>query len=572
MPRLPGARTALARLLALITKLIAALSLTLGRNLAFRKLLATDTAASLRHNFAPQRWQAWLETRRRRVVPALIAALIAALLLLELITLLRTVPTLPPLEQGRLLYNSGRYTEANVQFRQELKERPGNLEARQGLAQSFVALRQWPAAYAYLSEWLQATPNDPNAYFWLGRAQLGENRTAEAEASWSVVLNRVDPPAQAVKPRIQVALGVLRYRQGQYAEASDLLYTALASPNLSEATEQQQAFYLYGLLLARDLRFDDAANSLQRALNGRLPSNQWDNAPARLRLERTAEQARLMLGNLPRAAQERADGAKRARLAYAYIVSEEYSAAEEQLSQVLRVAPGYADARAYLGLVYWRTGRTERANAALTQALAQSPGSRLARQVLTEFIIDRLPALQAQGETSAVYRDEVARANLLLDSLVAQSPEDAALQVMLARYQIARHDYQRAQAHYRQALALNKSRPVAGLNPGAALSRYYSETNFDPCVRGVDTGLEATRDLPNDPESWFAAGLAYSNCGHFAKAAPMLEKALELQPYWPQAVHRLALSYHALGRPAESERLFGLLADLDPERPYHRPG
>ncbi len=72
----------------------------------------------------------------------------------------------------------------------------------------------------------------------------------------------------------------------------------------------------------------------------------------------------------------------------------------------------------------------------------------------------------------------------------------------LARFQVvAQHDYQRAQDFYRTALNLQRQAPVAGLNPAAALARFYSETSFDPCVRGVDSGLEATRTLPADPES-----------------------------------------------------------------------
>ena len=135
---------------------------------------------------------------------------------------------------------------------------------------------------------------------------------------------------------------------------------------------------------------------------------------------------------------------------------------------------------------------------------------------------------------------------------------------------MARHDYQAAQQHYKQALDLNKISPVAGLNAGAVLSRYYSESNFDPCVRGVDTGLEATRDLPNDADSWYAVGLAYSKCGHPDLAAPMLEKAVEMRPYWPDALYRLALADDGLKLKPEADRLFQLLADLDPDRVYPR--
>lgn len=513
----------------------------------------------------------WLENRRKWALPG--TALLVALLLIVLELghlLLHYQPPLSPLERGRQFYNSGQYTAAAGELRQELQLNPRNYEAKFLLAQDLVALRQWPAASAYLNELLHAAPNDPRIYYWIGLAQLGNGQPDSAAASWNLVISRGDEAARPVQPRAQAALGALRFRQGQYGEASRLLYAALSGPPGLETAEQQQAFYLYGLLLARDLRFDDARNPLQLALNARLPGNQWDNASLQTGLERTALQARTLLEQLPLAAAEKVDGAKRARLAYAYLLAEEYPAAEEQLAQVLQVAPAYTDARAYLGIVYWRTGRIEKARTALDAALALAPANRLARQSLAELIIDQLPGLQLKGEDTESYRQEVERARVLLESLIAEKPGDATLQVTLARFHIARHDYQQAQHAYKAALEFNRQKPVAGLNPGAALSRYYSEIAFDPCVRGVDNGLEATQTFAADPESWYAAGLAYSLCGHYTKAAPFLEKSLELRPYWPPTMYRLAVAYAATQRTAQADRLYSLLADLAPDQVYQR--
>ncbi len=522
----------------------------------------------VRRVLAPGQVWGWLRSSRKRLLFSLTIASVAALLLLELLWLLFfTVAPLTTLQKGRQLYSSGHYTEASALLRQEVLTNPQNDEARLLLVQNLIMLRQWPATNGYLSELLKKYPNDPQLYYWTGRAQLGAGSPNSAESSWGLVLGRADAAAEGVKPRVQLALGTLRFRQGQYAEANKLLYEALKNYAGLETTEQQQAFYLYGLLLARDLRFEEALSPLQRAANFTPPGNQWDNAPLRLNMEQTADQARAVLQQLAAAMNEKVEGAKRARLAYAYFQADEYAAAEEQLSQVLRAVPNYAEARAYLGLVYWRTGRSDRALSTLNAALALSPGSKLTRQALAEFLIDRLPAL---GEETDTYKQEADRTRILLESLTAEQPEDATLQMLQARYYIARHDYQRAQQYYKSAVAINRQRPVAGLNPGAALSRYYSENNFDPCVRGVDTGLEATKDLPGEAESWYAAGLAYSQCGHSNLAIPMLEKALELRPYWPDAIYRLGLAYDSRQRSAEANRLFTLLADLDPGKAYRR--
>ena len=510
---------------------------------------------------------AWLEDRRKWSVPG--AALLVVLLLLTLElgrVLLDYQPPLSSLEIGRQLYNSGHYTAAATELRQDLADP----NAKFLLAQDLVALHRWPAASAYLNELLRAAPNDPALYFWIGQAQLGNNQTDAAAASWNLIIGRTDPAARQVQPKAQVALGSLRFYQGQYPEAARLLYAALSGTGL-DVTEQQQAAYLYGVLLARDLRFADALKLFQQAAHTSLPGSQWDNAPLQAGLDQATARARTLLDQLPLAAAEKTDGAKRARLAYAFILAEEYPAAEEQLAQVLQIAPAFTDARAYLGIVYWRTGRLDKARSALNMALAQSPVNRLARQSLAELIIDRLPDLQLQGEDSQAYRQQSDQAQNLLNGLIAEMPDDATLQITLARFYIARHDYQQAQQAYQTALDLNRQKPVAGLNPAAALSRYYSEIAFDPCVRGVDSGLEATRDNTADPESWYAAGLAYSLCGYYDKATPYLEKALELRPYSPQIMYRLALAYDATRHTGQADRLYQLLADLEPDQVYHRP-
>ncbi|HEX2912524.1 MAG TPA: tetratricopeptide repeat protein [Chloroflexia bacterium] len=536
-----------------------------------RKFLAFAGTLVVGRSLPLRRLQLWMGASRRRTVLSAAIAAALFLLLLELWQLLFIHPVpATPLELGRQLYNSGHYTASAQQLRQELSSHPRETEARFLLAQNLIALQQWPAANAALDELLKSAPNDPWVYYWLGQLQLGDNRPNDAAASWQLILSRTDPAAQAVKPGTQLALGSLRFQQGAYDEASRLLYEGIANNNGVEAIQLQQAYYQYGLLLARDLRFDDAVSTLQRAMNVSLPGNQWENARLHLQQNNLLDKAQTLLTHLPEAAGEKVEGARRAKLAYAFILAEEYRPAEEQLLQVLRAAPSYADARAYLGIIYWRTGKTDRAVSTLNAALALSPSSRLARQALAELLIDKLSLATGQTAETDGYKQDSERARILLESLVNERPDDAALQVTMARYYIARHDYQHAQQYYENAIALNKSHPVQGLNPQATLSRFYSETAFDPCVRGVDAGLDATKAQPDDPESWYAAGQAYSLCGHPSLAVPMYEKALELRQYWPDALYHLGQAYDTLKRKADADRVFSLLADLDPTRVFQR--
>jgi Tfp pilus assembly protein PilF len=507
-------------------------------------------------------------SRKRRIFSlAMLIILLAAILATLYFWLLAPRPkTL--YEQGRELYYDGHYIAATEVLRQELKLNPAHRDARLLLAQSQVNLRQFPGATASLNEILRAEPQNPLAFFWLGKAQAGANNPDAAATTWKVLTGRTDNAGLELKPRAQAELGALLYRQGKFEDSAKLLYEALGNANKLDALERQQTYYLYGLLLARDLRFDDATNALQQAQKVALPGNENDNVPRKAAYARRNDKLKTLLAKFPDAAGQRVDAARRARLAYAFFTAEEYGLAEEQLGLVLKAVPKYADARAYLGLIYWRTGRGERAYNTFQTALADEPKSRFVRQVFAEYLLDRLSDLPTSTDT---FRSTAEYARSLIDGLATEFPQDATLQVLLARYfMTARHDYQTGVKHYKNAVVYNRQSPVAGLNPGALLARYYSETNLNPCVLGVDTGLEATRDQPDDAESWFAAGQAYQLCGHPNLAIPMLERGLALQPYRTDLLHRLALAHDMQNNKPEADRLFRLLADFDPAGVYNR--
>ena len=541
---------------------------------AFQKLQLSSRqgAVSLRRSFELfGKLETRLQPRRKLVRRSTALLLMLLFIVVEFIQLITSLPpNLTMLQQGREAYNIGEYNQALQILRQDLTQHPGDSQTKLLLAESSIALHQWTEAGGYLAELVRQSPNDPALYYWIGRAQLGAGQTDSAETSWNLILNRPDAAAVAEKTQIEFALGQLRFQQGRYSDASTLIYKALNDPAGFDPADRQEAFYLYGLLLARDLRFSDATNALSRAVNLSLPGNELGNVPIQVRFNNTADQARTMLTQLPSAASEKADGAKRAKLAYAYILAGEYAPAQEQLLQVLKVAPTYTDAQAYLGLVYWRTGHITQALNVLNTAVTQQPGNQLARQALAEILIDQMPALQLKPETADQFRQDSDETARLLQSLKVDRPDDANLEVTMARYYIAKHDYDNAQTHYQTALSLNQDKPVAGLNAGAELSLYYSQNNIDPCVRGVDTGLQATKDSPNDADSWYAAGTAYVKCGYPNLAAPELEKALALRPYWLDAMYQLGLCYDGLHRGTEADRLFELLTDLDPDGNYPR--
>jgi tetratricopeptide (TPR) repeat protein len=511
----------------------------------------------------------WVLPRRRLLGLSFSVALAAGLVLFLVLRLL--LPSKPPppdlYEQGRDLYQLGNYTFAVDKLRQEIELHSGRQEARLLLAQSLITLRQWEPAQGYLRERLAAMPQDGQATYWLGKALYGAGRTAEAERSWQTLLERKEP---GLKSKAGLALAEMQYTQGDYNRAAQLLYQALIAQDPLDPAEEQRADYLYGVLLARDLRFDDALTQLQKAAEIKVSGIVANNGSVQNTLANTADHARQLIANLPAAKQEKVELAKRAKLAYALVLVEEFAPAQEQLLQVLGQVPNFPDARAYLGLVYWRTGRTPQAISALLTALNQEPKNRLARETLAQIYTERIQNYAPELQSIEQVKTETENARKLLESLLSEKPDDVLILVDMARLYVATREYDRAEAFYYLAIQQNKEKPVAGVNPGAMLTRFYAETGYDPCKRGVDAGLQATRDQPQDPESWYAYGLAYAFCHKPNEAATPLEKALALRPNWPAAAHRLALVYQELGKNGEANKLFARATDLDPATNWTR--
>ncbi len=487
----------------------------------------------------------------------------AGLVLFLLLRLLITPAKPPPdlYQQGREFYQSGNYSLAIEKLRKEVQEHPNRQETRLLLGQSYIQLRQWAVAQSYLRERLTVLPQDAPTIYWLARALYGAGRTAEAERNWQGLIDRKEAGWRGLA---NLALAEMYYRQNDYGKAANALYQTLSLREVLEPADEQRAHYLYGVLLARDLRFDDALNELEKAANVKAGGVWSDNGPVQNTLSRISERSRQVSSAITTAQAEKVETARRAKLAYGLFLAEEFAPAEEQLVTVLKRVPDFTDARAYLGLVYWRTGRSDAAVAALTNALKPDPKNRLARQSLAEVYTERLQNFQPELSTANQYKTESENARRLLESLLSEKPDDVLLIMDMARLDTVLRDYEQAEAFYYYAIKLNKEKSVVGVNPGATLARFYTEAGLDPCRRGVSAGEQASQDAPKDAESWYAFGLAYALCNKPKEAAPLLEKALVLRPNWALVVHRLGLVYQELGRQSEADKLFARATDLDP--------
>lgn len=92
---------------------------------------------------------------------------------------------------------------------------------------------------------------------------------------------------------------------------------------------------------------------------------------------------------------------------------------------------------------------------------------------------------------------------------------------------------------------------------------YASNGDF---ASALPPALSAAQVASGDPLAWYNLGaIAYAG-GDFTNAALALERALDLQPQYANALYTLGLSYYQLGRVDDAKRIFAQLNKLDPDQ------
>jgi len=488
---------------------------------------------------------------------------LAFVLLLNLTHLLKN-PSLTNYQQGQNLYSNGHYSASLPLLKQAIAANDSDqLVARLSLADSYLALAQPLEAEAQLKLVLYYQPQNIKALYLCGQVFLQENRPYDAENAWykAVQLNQTD--LASVQARL--ALGEHYFRTGRYEDAAGLIYKALVQGrNRLRTDDLQRAYYLYALDLAHDGRYNEAADELERVINlSTSKQGRQENGRVQNNLAELTTRANLMLPSLLEARDETIEAARRAKLGYAYLLANEYVLAEQQFQRVLQLVPAWADMRAYMGLVYWQTGRDTQAVATFNQAIQTDANSKLARQLLAEYDLAQVQSYQPGVGNPTLVKAQITQAHILLTQLNNQYPQAALTELDLAQLDVAERSYTDAIAHYQRAISLTGGQPIHGLNPGVQLVQLYTDQGIDPCGRGLKTSAQTLQNTPTDPTAWYEAGLNYFVCRQPELAIQDLQKSLQLRPNSPQTLYRLALIYQTQGDQNQADSLFEQVQDLD---------
>ena len=197
---------------------------------------------------------------------------------------------------GDLLAQDGQFEEAIRTYEKVDRLQPSNLQARQRLAKTFLAMDDQPKAIAILEKLAQDRKSPADVHYYLAELYLQASDTSNAVAQFRIAAEATptDPnpwiklaalqadtdPETAVatlnealakmpnEPKVLEVLALVRQQQRRFEEAAALLQQVyeLVTAKDPEAIPSNLFFYNFATVCTQLRRSDDAANWLHRAL------------------------------------------------------------------------------------------------------------------------------------------------------------------------------------------------------------------------------------------------------------------------------------------------------------------
>jgi len=404
-------------------------------------------------------------------------------------------------DEGRALLEAGKYVEAEVAFRTQLEDAPGNLEARLGLASAQLGQGKFQEAEATVDEVRRTSPDDPRVLLALARVYFthaNELRQEEMPSSLSIRTRYNDT--------VELCTRVL----------------ALDSNNLE------------ALRLRGDARFwlDDAegaASDYATALK---------EQPTDLALNASLGDLYLRyLGRVDEAIPylEKAVGLDpdlveaRRNLAHAYRASGNLDRAVTEYLAVLERNPSDQETFDALWEIFAGREKYEEAEAVYARILEANPDNLLARW-------HRANLLALQGRTMEA--TEVCR------DILQRKPEWVAVRNFLANLELALDRRDEAVKTWLEAwdAGSGDSDSLAGL---LGVARAYGESReYESSLAVFD---EIIRRVPDDAAIRADRALTLYNLGRTDEAIQAYTDAVEIDPYDSQILNDLGLAYQGTG-------------------------
>lgn len=471
-------------------------------------------------------------------------------------------------------HNTGYYERRVAALREQLRGAPADREARWELARAYALLDQTADAAAECDALLQSHAGDVPAL--LLRARLaGDAGDAAAAASWLAEAQRVAPGDPAVQQAMAGApmppptaapapdgphLSLAQYDPGRYAAAAAVaLHAPLASHDA--ATADGELHLALGTAFRQQGYLAEAMRELRLALAAGVARDRGLAALGELHLLRRepGEARRVfdeLLAEAPTSARWWSDRG------VALQQADDADGAAASYARALALVPDYAPAHNNLGVLRAGRGDADGACAAFRAALSAEPaleaaqlnlGRQLARMRQSAAALDAYRSVLAQVPDHAAAWTGIGH---VLASVGRQAEARTAFERAIA----ARPDD--AEAHFALSFTLSRLGDVEGAlhttRRALELEPYYVPPGFALAI-GAAGGEAMTIDLPLPSEEVEVVAAPPAMVGRPAAAAVAATAGpsgvigrLQRDPRDAGALHELALSLLALGRPAEA--------------------
>ena len=467
------------------------------------------------------------------------------------------------LVSGDKYFKAGKYNEAILEYRNAVQLNPRLAKAHFQLAQAFLAMQSFPAAYKELQQTVDIEPGNADAELQFASMLLAAKKYDDAKVAAQKVLaaNPNNAQAHAILGDHLALTGDLpgairEYQAGIKLDPRRLeSYSALAAVYISRA------------------ELPEAEAVLQQAVTSNPQS-----APARLNLGRFYLSHRKFAQ-----AEAEADAASklspRDRLPHlmlvnAYVAEGNLAEAEKVCAQLKTVAPD--DPRAYRALAafYGSRGQREKAVMELQSLKSSKPKDMWVKGHLAETLLDlkrvkeasvptqELLSADANDPLGLVLRGRIliserkySEARSVLEKAIKGAPQYAAAYYFLGVAQSATGLADAAKASYAQAHKLSPKT----LGPEAALAELDANRgHYEEAERLVKTH-------PNEPMVETIGARAELAKGNLGKAEQMVQAALEREPAYLPALDVLIDIYLRDGKAQAAVRRVSSLVSKDPQ-------
>jgi tetratricopeptide (TPR) repeat protein len=434
---------------------------------------------------------------------------------------------------GAVLLERGRFDDALREFEEAARLEPQRAEVQMFRGFAYQAAgRPSDATRAFRAAW-QIDPTDPIAAYLVARAGPGDGRSTDLQQAIRALSafqrERLVQAAQRRAPFTTVSLleesagndpefppalyadGFASIRAGKYEEALARLRAAVAADPMNADVALNAQPYVQGILALRGGRPDAAIRDLQAAVEVNPGSSEAHRA-----------------------------------LGTAFRLDHQYSASIDQFGEAIRLRPTDERSRLALAEVFVESGRRDRVEQTLRDAIQAIPGSGTARWKLGQTY----QALSREEDSLPAFEEAA--------SFPTLAGADR-IQAVIGTLYLRRTDFDRAIVALRRRLDGDPNSAVAHRELADA---YLQQGRQDEAM------LEYLATLlidPADAEACAAIGQIHLSAGRYDNAVEILQRAVNLKPQHKEARYALANALVRLGKMDEGRRELEVVGKLQAE-------